>query len=649
LVASFAIAQDKDPIDWNKARQIHQKFVRGEKLTAEEQAYHDRAVKAFQAGARPGVTAPPLKPPVGLKPLCDMTADDRYKGEDGGLYGGGKNVPPEKHLQAALEAARAIRSLDAEGRPVPKDKSGGKIGFISIGMSNTTQEFSVFVRLANADKEKSPNVVIVDGAQGGMDVQAWAEETPKGDPWKTLDRRLEQADVSSRQVQVAWIKQARIQPGLIGEYPKHADEMKGHMLTILRKAHERFPNLRLVYLSSRIYAGYARTGLNPEPYSYESAFVIRHLIQDQIKGADGAIKSPLLLWGPYLWADGEKGRKTDDLIWKPEDLGPDGTHPSTSGRQKVAELLLKFMKNDPTAKVWFNRDGARGSPVDRAKEAFEEGRTKYKAGHRDAALAAYDRAIQLDPQFAEAHLDRGLEFLDRGECEKAHRDLEDATKLDPNSSRARYGRGLYYLKMKDIDKALADFTDAIRLEPKWAGSYWSRGSLYWDRGEHGKAIADYSEAIHLRPDISELRFVRASYYQETGDFDNAIGDLTESIRLEPKKAWAFAARGLAYARKREKDKALADLSEAVRLDPKEPAFFYGRGNVNRLFAEYDNAIADYTSAILLNREDANFYRARGDAYKEKGEQAKADADYEEADRLQQKKPAAENTLGNGDA
>ena len=121
-----------------------------------------------------------------------MTAQDRYKGEDGGLYGGGKNDPPEKHLQAAMQEAKAIQPLDTEGKPA----DDGKIGFISIGMSNTTQEFSVFVRLANADPAKSPKVVIVDGAQGGMDARAWAQPEKLNrpvDPWKTLDQRLQQA------------------------------------------------------------------------------------------------------------------------------------------------------------------------------------------------------------------------------------------------------------------------------------------------------------------------------------------------------------------------------------------------------------------------------------------------------------------------
>jgi hypothetical protein len=379
----LAHAQTGDQIDWNRARQLHEKFVRGEKLTAEDQAYHDRAAKALQAkgGKRPddGIDwkranelherfvkgeklteeeqalhdkaakalqsqrqPPPAKAPTGLKPLCDMTAEDRYKGEDGGLYGGGKNEPPKEHLDAATKQAKLIRPLDAEGKPA----DDGKIVLISVGMSNTATEFSNFVRIANADSEKFPKVVIVDGSQGGQTANVWANSE---NPWKVLDDRLRQAGVTGPQVQVAWVKQAIPAPEYLGEFPKHAEVLKGHMVGLLNQLRKRFPNVRIVYLSSRIYGGYATTHLNPEPYAYESAFVVRWLIQDQIRN-EGL---PVLLWGPYLWANGEKGRKIDDLVWKPEDLVGDGTHPSDSGRRKVAELLLNFMKTDPTAKLWF--------------------------------------------------------------------------------------------------------------------------------------------------------------------------------------------------------------------------------------------------------------------------------------------------------
>jgi hypothetical protein len=356
---TVALAAAQQEIDWNKAQRLHQKFLRGEKLTEEEQAYHDRAAQALRAkgGTKPR-PAPPAKPFTGLKPLCDMTAGERYKGEDGGLYGGGKNEPPAKHFRAALQQAKLIRPLDAGGKP----SGDGKVVFVSIGMSNTTQEFSAFVRLANADPARSPKVVIVDGAQGGMTAAAWANPGPRN-PWDVLDQRLKQARVTPQQVQAAWIKEANAGPANSGEFPKHAEVLKEDTVGLLNKLKDKFPNLRIAYLSSRIYAGYATTPLNPEPYAYESAFVVRWLIRDQIKGdaklnfdpQKGEVRSPLLLWGPYLWADGRQGRKAGNLVWKPEDLAADGTHPSDSGRRKVAELLLRFMKNDPTARPWFTK------------------------------------------------------------------------------------------------------------------------------------------------------------------------------------------------------------------------------------------------------------------------------------------------------
>ncbi len=123
----------------------------------------------------------------------------------------------------------------------------------------------------------------------------------------------------------------------------------------------RFPNLQLAYLSSRIYAGHATTALNPEPYAYESAYAVRWTIQRQMAGepalnadpAKGAVVAPVALWGPYLWADGTSPRASDGLVWQREDFAPDGTHPSPSGRQKVAALLLRFFQGDPTTQPWY--------------------------------------------------------------------------------------------------------------------------------------------------------------------------------------------------------------------------------------------------------------------------------------------------------
>jgi hypothetical protein len=199
-------------------------------------------------------------------------------------------------------------------------------------MSNATQEFSMFKSLADADPDKSPLLTIVDCAQGGQAMAEWAD--PKGNPWNVADRRLAAAGVSPNQVQVAWIKLAN--KGPTGDLPAHGKRLQQDTVAVLHNAKNRFPNLRIAYLSSRIYAGYATGGLNPEPYAYESAFVVRWLIQDQIKGnADlGSEKSPLLLWGPYFWADGVTPRKSDGLVYNRADLAGDGVHPSRAGGRR---------------------------------------------------------------------------------------------------------------------------------------------------------------------------------------------------------------------------------------------------------------------------------------------------------------------------
>lgn len=254
-----------------------------------------------------------------MPPLTDLGADNQYKGQSGVLYGNGGRQAPEKHLRAALAEAKRIRPLDLKGKPDPN----GKIVLISIGTSNTTIEFQRFQELANNGREKSPHVVIVDGAQGGNDASQWSGLAPirRNDPWEGAAERLKQAGISPAQVQAVWIKQALQVPERLGEFPAHARELQKHLLGVVQKAHEYYPNVRIAYLSSRIYAGYAvRTRRNPEPYAYESAFSVRWLIEDQIAGkaelnfdaAQGAVKSPLPAVGTLSlgqWREGPQDRR----------------------------------------------------------------------------------------------------------------------------------------------------------------------------------------------------------------------------------------------------------------------------------------------------------------------------------------------------
>jgi hypothetical protein len=288
-----------------------------------------------------------------LVPIPELGATP-YKGFEGGYYPGGKNTRPAEHEAAGITAAKQIQPLDADGKP----SANGKIVLLTCGMSNTTMESQAFVALANADPAKNPKVLIVDGAQGGKTAKIIQDVTAPY--WKVDDDRLMASGVTRSQVQVVWLKEADAHP--TDAFPKHAQTLADEEANIARLIHERFPNCKQIFVSNRTYGGFATSNLNPEPYAYETGYAVKWVIEKQIKGdkelnfdpAKGTVKAPWMAWGPDLWASGTTPRKTDGFTYTMNDVvEKDRTHPSDSGRKKVAELLLNFFKTDATAKVWF--------------------------------------------------------------------------------------------------------------------------------------------------------------------------------------------------------------------------------------------------------------------------------------------------------
>jgi len=292
-----------------------------------------------------------------------MTASDFYYGEEGGLYGDGKNGLPgnHPHMVKAYEATLDIQPRNSSGAV---DQANGRIGFISIGMSNARAEFSKFQD--NAGAEKSPAVVTVNGAQDGQVASEWANPGADNDPWVFLAEKINDAGLSPAQVQVVWLKEANANPDPHDDaFPVYAEKLRNDMASIVRRVRTDYPNVGIVYLSSRIYAGYADILLSPEPFAYEGGFSVRWLIQDQISGggAGGVTyeNAPVLLWGPYLWADGLNPR-SDGLVWTCNDFKVDGIHPEESAQQKVAEMIGNFLTGDSLAMTWYSGSGTPTPP-----------------------------------------------------------------------------------------------------------------------------------------------------------------------------------------------------------------------------------------------------------------------------------------------
>jgi len=316
-------------------------------------------------------------PGSSLAPLSEM-GQGSYQGFSGGLYPNGSNTMPAAHANAGLARANSIVPLDTNGNP----SAAEKIVMLSIGMSNTTQEYCsqssdppcnlwTFTGQASADPAvNKTTLVLVNGARGGQTSSTW--DAPSDANYDRIrDTRLVPAGLSEQQVQIAWVKVANAGPTMsLPAAQADANQLVTQMANIGRALKVRYPNIKLVFLSSRIYAGYATTPLNPEPYAYESGFAVKWLIQaqiDQMQNGGTVVDAragdlnynsvaPWLAWGPYLWANGANLR-SDGLNWLPGDLEGDGTHPSQSGEQKVGNQLMTFFKQSQHTRCWFVTGG----------------------------------------------------------------------------------------------------------------------------------------------------------------------------------------------------------------------------------------------------------------------------------------------------
>jgi len=94
-----------------------------------------------------------------------------------------------------------------------------------------------------------------------------------------------------------------------------------------------------------------------------------------------------------------------------------------------------------------------------------------KAHDANAAIRCFDKALNLNPNYVEAWVRKGVTLLDIGEDYDAQVCLNKAVKLSPKSFKARYNRGKCLLKLKYYDEAILDFQQAVSIKPKHAASH----------------------------------------------------------------------------------------------------------------------------------------------------------------------------------
>ena len=194
-----------------------------------------------------------------------------------------------------------------------------------------------------------------------------------------------------------------------------------------------------------------------------------------------------------------------------------------TGQMAKAELACgKLLKSYPQSLAVINILGA----------------TLQGQGKLQEAVASFDRAIQLNPDFVNAHSNLGNTLRDLGRLEEAEASCRQAISLKPGIPEAHTNLGNTLRDLGRLEEAEASYRKAIALKPDYAEAHNNLGVTLRDLGRSKDAEASYRKAIALKSDYAEAHSNLGTSLQELGRLEEAEASYRKAIALKPDYAEA---------------------------------------------------------------------------------------------------------------
>jgi tetratricopeptide (TPR) repeat protein len=221
-------------------------------------------------------------------------------------------------------------------------------------------------------------------------------------------------------------------------------------------------------------------------------------------------------------------------------------------------------------------------------------------GSVDEAIAHFQRALQIKPDFADAHIYLGNALLQKESVDEAITHYQRALQIKPDFADAHYNLGGALLQKGSVDEAIAHFQRALQIKPDYVEAHNNLGNALLQKGSVDEAISQFQEAIRLKPDYTGARNNLGNALIEKGSGDEAISQYQEAIRLKPDYVDAHYNLGIALAAKGRFDEAIENYRKAIQINSNHPEIFFHLGMTFGQLGRTREAVAQYREALRLN-------------------------------------------------
>jgi tetratricopeptide (TPR) repeat protein len=277
----------------------------------------------------------------------------------------------------------------------------------------------------------------------------------------------------------------------------------------------------------------------------------------------------------------------------------------------------------------------------KADDYFLAASESYEAGNYQQSAVNYDKAIKLNPQYAEAYNNRGnLRYIYLKNPTGALADYDRSITLRPNSTLTYVNRGgLRADKFNDIKGAIADFDQSISLDDQDYLVYNNRGYLKDAKlNDLPGALLDYNRAIALNPrNVLAYNNRGNMNYHKLSKKEAAIADYNQSIAINAQSPIAYYNRGDLHYFEGDRAAALQDLMMVAELSPKGWTGLIAKGVIALEQRQAQAALNYFNQAASLGADPIDYHKYRGVAYKEFGRRSAAMTEWQKASKISHKR------------
>ena len=200
----------------------------------------------------------------------------------------------------------------------------------------------------------------------------------------------------------------------------------------------------------------------------------------------------------------------------------------------------------------------------------------------------------------------GCVLLPAGHLEEAKAHLQKALQIQPDFADAHNNLGNLLLQQGQVDEAIAHFQKALQLQPDFADARSNLGGALLQKGRTGEAMAQFQKASEIEPNDALTRYNLGSALFKSGRLDEAIAQFQSALELRPEFAEACAKLGMARLQKGQEDEAIAHFRKAVQLNPKLANVQSDLGTLLLQKGRADDAVAHYQAALAIQPANAFF-------------------------------------------